>query len=42
MHVFLTLLLAALICGMGLGLALGCRLPELDARRSSAPDSRTD
>ena len=33
LYLFLTLLIAALICGMGAGLALGCRLPELDARR---------
>jgi hypothetical protein len=43
MYVFLALLIAALICGMGAGLALGCRLPELDARgRQRGSRTRTD
>jgi hypothetical protein len=42
MHVFLTLLLAALICGMGLGLAFGCRLPQRDARDRTASGSHPD
>ncbi len=43
MYLFLTLLIAALICGMGAGLALGCRLPELDTRgRERRSRTRTD
>jgi hypothetical protein len=35
MHILITVILVALISGLGAGFAFGCRLPELDG-----PDTR--
>ena len=37
-YVFLTLLLAVLIASLGVGFALGSRLPELDERQGERRD----